>query len=335
MPEPAITLTPAQIDFLSQTIDSFTVDTWHTEIAGYAGSDRHFIRVVNHAAASSFILVVWNSHENDWHRFLHIEKDVSKLVNFLPLVYAHDDLHGLILEEDCGTSTLRKMCNGEGNSDVMLDAYKKVIDSLILWQSLDPKACTTITARTMDRSMFEWESDYFATHCVTEYFGCDHLLHGGWHAERKEIAKQAAALPQVVIHRDFQSENILFKSDSVKFVDFQGARLGPAEYDLASLLFDPYISQIDNALVNTLVAYYYDCKGASQQPRDAFWICAVQRLMQALGAYGNLSIHKDKKWYREFIPTALGRLELAVNKTDGFAHIKSIINCCGNKLSTA
>jgi aminoglycoside/choline kinase family phosphotransferase len=43
------------------------------------------------------------------------------------------------------------------------------------------------------------------------------------------------------VHRDFQSQNIIARSGHAYLIDFQGMRPGLAEYDLASLLFDPYV----------------------------------------------------------------------------------------------
>jgi len=44
------------------------------------------------------------------------------------------------------------------------------------------------------------------------------------------------------MHRDFQSKNLMIKNEQIFVIDFQGARLGPPSYDLASLLFDPYVN---------------------------------------------------------------------------------------------
>lgn len=49
------------------------------------------------------------------------------------------------------------------------------------------------------------------------------------------------ARPRALVHRDFQSRNVVYYRGRYGLVDFQGARLGPAQYDLASLLHDPYV----------------------------------------------------------------------------------------------
>ena len=55
------------------------------------------------------------------------------------------------------------------------------------------------------------------------------------------IAEELAQRPRVFVHRDFQSQNIIIRNAQAHLIDFQGMRPGLAEYDLASLLFDPYV----------------------------------------------------------------------------------------------
>ena len=67
-------------------------------------------------------------------------------------------------------------------------------------------------------------------------------------------------------------------------------RPGLAEYDLASLLFDPYIT-LSPAEGEELLAAYEGKRNAALSPvaeefREILRLCGIQRLMQALGAYG-------------------------------------------------
>jgi aminoglycoside/choline kinase family phosphotransferase len=234
----------------------------------------------------------------------------------------------LILEEDLGALTLKRM--GEEFPEKIEPMYRSVLDALVQWQEMSIPAGSVIAARSMDMEVFLWESNYFSLHCVTEYFGCDSMLDPDWEKERKEIAEEASMLPKVCIHRDFQSENILIHYNAVRFVDFQGARLGPAGYDTASLLFDPYIPILGADIRDRLFAYYAS-KTSTSISKEAFYLCAVQRLMQALGAYGNLSIHKGKERYRHFIPIAIDRCLEAVEKSQRFPKLQEILTACRKK----
>ncbi len=113
-------------------------------------------------------------------------------------------------------------------------------------------------------------------------------------------------LPPVVLHRDFQARNLMVKGDRVYLIDFQGARLGPPSYDLASLLYDPYVSNLPR---KKLLELYLALSG---QPREAFLeelsYTRVFRLMQALGAFVRLSF-EGKKWFETFIAPGEKRLK--------------------------
>jgi len=321
-------LTPAQEEFLEKNIPGFSTETWNICTAAQAGSDRRFVRVQNKTdPALSYMMVVWDSSDNDWPRFLSIANEMSETVRVLPAVFASDARHGLILEEDLGAVRLKDWLEkGAGANDVER-MYRRVLDALVGWHGVAVEARWAVAQRRMDEEMFLWESEYFATHCVAEYFGQESLLGSPWEKERRELALEAAALPHVCMHRDFQSENIMVAPDCIRFVDFQGARLGPAEYDLASLLYDPYAAVLDSRLVENLFEYYRS-RSACGITWRTFRIAAVQRLLQALGAFSNLSLHKGKDWYRGYIPTGLKRLVAVLKQVDGYEAIRSVACHC-------
>ena len=109
-------------------------------------------------------------------------------------------------------------------------------------------------------------------------------------AAERELEKVAAILerePKALVHRDFQSTNVLWMNGTLRFIDFQGMRLGPAAYDLASLLYDPYASLSDKSR-EALAALYGKVSGRPEVA-DVLPFAAVQRLVQCLGAYGRLA----------------------------------------------
>jgi aminoglycoside/choline kinase family phosphotransferase len=318
-------LTPSQVDFLGFHIDGFDPDSWSAEPAGHAGSDRHFIRVSS--GDRRFILIIWDSADKDWDRFLAIQRYHKDKLPVLPEIYAADSRHGLILEEDLGNRTLKQAVQSPDGRHTAEDLYREVVRVLISWHHADASHCPTVRDRAMDREMFLWESDYFAAHCITEYFGREDLLDSHWSRERRAIAAEAAQISRTQIHRDFQSENILIARRGICFVDFQGARMGPPEYDLASLLFDPYVDVLGTDAVYRVFDYYRIESGREHAVRS-FEIAAIQRLMQALGAFGNLTIHKGKQRYRAFIPVGLSRLAVVLSRNGSFPALSELVNQC-------
>jgi aminoglycoside/choline kinase family phosphotransferase len=116
-----------------------------------------------------------------------------------------------------------------------------------------------------------------------------------------------------LIHRDFQSQNILVRRGEPVFIDYQGLRFGLAEYDLASLLYDPYVV-LSRDQREELVALA-EARSRNPQFRSQLLACACQRLMQALGAYGFLGVVKNKPTFLRHIRPALANLrEVAVEQ---------------------
>jgi aminoglycoside/choline kinase family phosphotransferase len=91
--------------------------------------------------------------------------------------------------------------------------------------------------------LYQWEQHYFFENCLGNYFALDQA--GVVELSRLpvfiEIAERLASLPRVLVHRDFQSQNIIIRNGHAYLIDFQGMRPGLSKYDLASLLYDPYV----------------------------------------------------------------------------------------------
>ena len=120
-----------------------------------------------------------------------------------------------------------------------------------------------------------------------------------------QLADRLGTVARHLVHRDFQSQNLLVKDGKIYLIDFQGLRRGRQEYDLASLIFDPYLDHTA-AEREKLLDLWEDL--ADERPSETlFHECAAQRLMQALGAYGKILKTRGDEWYRPHIATA-GRL---------------------------
>ena len=124
---------------------------------------------------------------------------------------------------------------------------------------------------------------------------------------RRELQKAGRRLgraPQVLLHRDLQSSNLFLHRGKIALIDFQGMRFGPASYDLASLLCDPYV-ELSAPLRADLLAGYVEQAPGGRAVRDLFAMAAVQRLAQALGAFAKLGHSPGTSRFLAFIPPAL------------------------------
>jgi aminoglycoside/choline kinase family phosphotransferase len=97
-------------------------------------------------------------------------------------------------------------------------------------------------------------------------------------------------------------------------IDFQGLRRGRQEYDLASLIFDPYMDHSEDER-EQLLDLWEDI--SDERPETSlFHKCAAQRLMQALGAFGNIIENRNDDWYRQHVPTAMRSLLHVIKGSD-------------------
>jgi aminoglycoside/choline kinase family phosphotransferase len=129
-------------------------------------------------------------------------------------------------------------------------------------------------------------------------------------AEGRKIAALAGSeLERSFIHRDFQSRNVLVREGGIFLVDWQGGRLGPPYYDLASLIFDPYTDLSLDAREDVAAAYL---AARASRPGADEWrgrtrFFGMVRLMQAAGAYAHLAAAWGKPEYARYLPRALVR----------------------------
>ncbi|MEA3386313.1 MAG: phosphotransferase [Thermodesulfobacteriota bacterium] len=122
------------------------------------------------------------------------------------------------------------------------------------------------------------------------------------------------------LHRDFQSRNILVWNGVLRIIDFQGGRLGPLGYDVAALLLDPYVA-LPETIWPELLEFYLNELDALNIAMDKavfekeFYLLALFRTMQALGAYSYLYLKKGKIFFKPYVSPALSNLKaLLVHK---------------------
>lgn len=128
------------------------------------------------------------------------------------------------------------------------------------------------------------------------------------------LSESVSQIPNnFLIHRDFQSRNIMIHEGKPYLIDFQGARFGPPTYDLASLVIDPYVNIPINYQFYLIKEYFISIKRflpyCWEEFLQLFWKTALCRNMQILGAFSFLSIKKNKPFFRKFIPHALAQLQ--------------------------
>ncbi len=295
------------------------------------GSDRKFYRI-RCSPDQTLILVKYNLEREENRHYVQIAKFLDEHGIRVPKVYFHDPAEGLIWIEDLGESDLYSF-RGE-NWLVRRAFYESALDEIATLHSLPESICIEMKEHLpaeFNAELYLWEQDYFFENCLDRYFKLDtaQLRELAALPALGEIAERLARLPRVLVHRDFQSQNIIMRNGQAYLIDFQGMRPGLAEYDLASLLYDPYVD-LTKAERAELIAYYREQqikKGTtiSGDFDSKLRLCAMQRLMQALGAYGFLGLAKGHKHFLKHVPAAMKSLHSIVKEIDGLQKLELLL----------
>ena len=200
------------------------------------------------------------------------------------------------------------MSNAGTERKMSLEDYVKVVETLVKFNALG--TASDVPADLLppfDDETWEWERNLFAKYCLGANFQMEMP-----DAVRKELEGVASILekePKALVHRDFQSTNVLWKGNDLTFIDFQGMRLGPAAYDLASLVYDPYVTFTEGER-RALVALYAKTAGRPEFEKILPY-AAVQRLSQCLGAYGRLASVGQPQFGKHVVPALANLLDAA------------------------
>ena len=284
--------------------ENFTV----SPIAG-AGSGRQYFRISEEKR--SCVLQVCAEVNDDFRHFVDYSKTFRNYGLPVPQVYAVDETACQVLQEDLGKRNLldevSPVSEGvrSGNERII---YPTVIDALVKWQEASQSifsSHTELWIRRFDFAALKWETDYFTENYLKGLKGIKEIPQSVRNCFSL-LAVAVDAQPKVLMHRDFQSQNIMVRPNSeIAFVDFQGARRGSAFYDIASLLWDPYVCLPVEMIKDFFEYWRMQNKRVQAYTKedawDSFIQASLQRLMQALGAYCFLSRVKGIQKFEKYI----------------------------------
>ena len=239
----------------------------------------------------------------------------------VPQIYWHDRFAGLVFVEDLGDTNLQSVIRRTTDEHAVTHMYRGVIDILVNLSIDGARGFDTAwTYQTVyyDRQLIlEKECRYFIEAFLKGYLGWQIA----WQTYRDEfdyLAQKALENPLMgFMHRDMQSRNIMLNKNRLYLIDFQGGRLGPLEYDLASLLIDPYVD-LPPTIQSRLFDYCLDIliqrkEIDADKFRNCYRYCRLTRNLQILGAFGFLSKVKHKTYFEQYMPAAAKSLTASLS----------------------
>ncbi|MFW6050557.1 MAG: aminoglycoside phosphotransferase family protein [Myxococcota bacterium] len=248
--------------------------------------------------------------------FLNVHRLLTARGAPVPAVLARDLDAGVLLLEDLGDETLeRRLHDAPEDWDGL---YAQAVDVLAeLHERCEPgEAGSLAHARRFDRALLRWELDHFRE------WGLE-AVHGPPSASDRaeldglldEVADAVAALPCGFVHRDYQSRNLMWRTDGrLAVIDFQDALVGPRAYDLAALLCDSYVP-LGLPLQRAMVARYAARRGiAAPDLEGEVWRVAVQRKLKDAGRFVFIDRVRGNPRFLPWYGPSLGYVRRALNQ---------------------
>jgi aminoglycoside/choline kinase family phosphotransferase len=253
--------------------------------------------------------------------FLNVQRYLAARGYPVPRVYRVDMQRGLLALEDLGDRTFEAAVRDAPES-VRRRFYRTAIGHIVALQKLgaagvDP-ACVAF-GRRFDEALLRWELDHFREWYLEAERGVK--LEAG---EAKALgaafdwlAGELASAPLTLVHRDFQSRNLMVVGDAgpdLRVIDFQDALLGTRAYDLVALLRDSYVV-LSPGEVDDLVGVFIEAAGVADAAefRRLFLLQTLQRKLKDVGRFVFIDRVRKNPTFLRWIPATVGYLREAVS----------------------
>lgn len=292
-------------------------------LAGDA-SQRDYFRAVNEK--DSFVVSRDRSfHKESFQQFLEFQRLWKKAGVRVPEIYGYEEECSCIAIEDLGDETLLGHLARTDKTEYEYDTYRRAVDELIKIHSLGEGSWDK---KSLDKVRLTGDISH-----ARKYF-LEKTLH-----VKKEPALEVERLfdplccfldeqEKVVTHRDFHSKNIMINKGECVIIDFQDAMLGLPQYDLASLLEDPY-RRVSPKIKESLKEYYWQTvlpsgkvQGQFKDFSYAYDLALVQRLFKAIGSFSSFFVLRDDYSYLRYIGQAFESMRETLLKYNEYKELR-------------
>ena len=309
---------------LKQWLDQLGYQNYSLDRASEDASFRSYLRLK--AADGTFIVMDAPPDKESCEPFIKVAKKLRAAGLSAPEIIASNPDAGFLLLTDFGGDDYLSQLNPA--TEGML--YAEALAALLVMQ-------TSINADDLppyDEALLNQEMDLFHDWFLVKLQGIslDQQQQANWHSIKQALVENALAQPQVFVHRDYHSRNLMkIDAHNPGILDFQDAMKGPITYDLVSLLRDCYIAWPPQR-VDQLALDYLELARANalvdvgvEQFRHWFNLMGLQRHLKAIGIFSRLNIRDGKPRYLDDIPRTLEYVKQVSAGEDSMADLFSII----------
>lgn len=285
-----------------------------------AGSDRQYYRIKT--VDNQLFIGTFNENEKENNSFFYFTNWFGEKKLNVPKLIAVDDTKKYYIQTDLGDSCLLDVLNQEGLNDHTKELYKKSILALIELQVVGDEGLNysnCFAGKVFDKGAIMADLYYFKYYFLRTL----KLVYDGPKLIKdfETIADYLGnVLHKFFLMRDCQARNIMIQNDTPYFIDYQGGKKGPLQYDIVSLLWQAkaalpweWKSELTEFYIENLQNKHglkFDTNLFKSQLNGFVLI----RLLQVLGAYGFRGLFEKRNHFLESIPQALLNLKLWLEK---------------------
>jgi len=294
----------ARSTLLKQWLDRLGYREYHLSPASADASFRSYLRLTS--ADESRIVMDAPPDKEPCDPFILVADKLRAAGLSAPEIIERNLEHGFLVLTDFGSSDYLSQLGPATEAALYGDA----LAALQLMQ-------TRIDADDLpayDSALLQREMDLFHDWFLGKLMGVslDPEQQASWQSIKQRLVDNALAQPQVFVHRDYHSRNLMkLERMNPGILDFQDAVKGPITYDLVSLLRDCYIAW-PASRVDQLALDYHEFARASNlveveaaQFLQWFNLMGIQRHLKAVGIFSRLNIRDGKAGYLADIPRTL------------------------------
>ena len=283
------------------------------EVASADASFRRYFRV--HDSDKSYIAMDAPPEQEDCAPFIDVTQRLRDANVHAPEVIRQDLEQGFLLLEDFGDTPYLDQLNKESADQL----YSTALEALIKIQKADSDGLADY-----DEALLLTEMKF-----MPEWFLTTHLGITPNEKQQKTInrifnviATTVSQQPQVFVHRDYHSRNLMVTTDdSPGVIDYQDAVLGPITYDLVSLFRDCYIQWPNEKIAEWVFQYKHlaEAEGLINNVSNERFIqwfdyMGLQRHIKVLGIFARLNHRDGKSNYLDDLPLTLHYVMEVANK---------------------
>lgn len=301
-------------------------------------SFRRYFRV--HSATASYIAMDAPPEQEDCKSFIQVAGYLESMQLQAPRVLEANLDRGFLLLTDLGSTQFLELMKEDKAAAGTL--YPAALRALLIMQCRGEAFQSSLPA--YDDELLRFELSLFHDWLCEKHLGFEFSDQdeASWQALCDTLVSNALDQPQVFVHRDYHSRNLMVTDDSPGVLDFQDAVEGALTYDLVSLLKDAYV-RFPGAQIDQWAARFCEDSrniGLHALSDEQFMYCfdmmGVQRHLKVAGIFARLNHRDGKPGYMLDVPRTLGYVVDLAGKYPELAFVVDLINeHCLPSLDTA